>query len=129
MIPGVPASAGASGGRPAIGVFHGKIFSENGKKVLTFSRSYGIINHAVENSDSLGGVAQLGERLNGIQEVIGSIPTVSTKEKDLRKQVFFFGGGYALCLRQRAPPALCAGGLFNVEETPDGFPPQLFPFR
>ena len=25
-----------------------------------------------------GGVAQLGERLNGIQEVMGSIPTVST---------------------------------------------------
>jgi hypothetical protein len=25
-----------------------------------------------------GGVAQLGERLNGIQKVIGSIPTVST---------------------------------------------------
>ena len=28
----------------------------------------------------LGGVAQLGERLNGIQEVMGSIPTVSTKK-------------------------------------------------
>ena len=28
-----------------------------------------------------GGVAQLGERLNGIQEVMGSIPTVSTKTK------------------------------------------------
>ena len=27
-----------------------------------------------------GGVAQLGERLNGIQEVMGSIPTVSTKK-------------------------------------------------
>ena len=27
----------------------------------------------------LGGVAQLGERLNGIQEVKGSIPSVSTK--------------------------------------------------
>ena len=27
----------------------------------------------------IGGVAQLGERLNGIQEVMGSIPTVSTK--------------------------------------------------
>ena len=28
-----------------------------------------------------GGVAQLGERLNGIQEVMGSIPTISTKNK------------------------------------------------
>ena len=31
------------------------------------------------NDQAFGGVAQLGERLNGIQEVIGSIPTVSTK--------------------------------------------------
>ena len=28
-----------------------------------------------------GVVAQLGERLNGIQEVVGSIPTSSTKQK------------------------------------------------
>ena len=27
-----------------------------------------------------GGIAQLGERLNGIQEVSGSIPLISTKE-------------------------------------------------
>ena len=30
---------------------------------------------------SLGGVAHLGERLNGIQEVVGSIPIVSTKKR------------------------------------------------
>ena len=30
---------------------------------------------------SFGGVAQLGERLNGIQEVMGSIPTISTNKK------------------------------------------------
>ncbi len=35
-----------------------------------------------------GGVAQLGERLNGIQEVIGSIPTVSTRKNH------FFGSGF-----------------------------------
>ena len=28
-----------------------------------------------------GGIAQLGERLNGIQEVSGSIPLISTKQK------------------------------------------------
>ena len=28
-----------------------------------------------------GGIAQLGERLNGIQEVSGSIPLISTNEK------------------------------------------------
>ena len=32
-----------------------------------------------------GGIAQLGERLNGIQEVSGSIPLISTKSLD------FFG--------------------------------------
>ena len=30
------------------------------------------------SSRKCGGVAQLGERLNGIQEVNGSIPSVST---------------------------------------------------
>ena len=30
-----------------------------------------------------GGVAHLGERLNGIQEVVGSIPIVSTTEVKL----------------------------------------------
>ena len=36
---------------------------------------------------SYGGIAQLGERLNGIQEVSGSIPLISTKVSDgtLRK--------------------------------------------
>ena len=36
-----------------------------------------------------GGVAQLGERLNGIQEVMGSTPTVSTL-KSLYLQAFLF---------------------------------------
>ncbi len=75
-----------------------------------------------------GGVAQLGERLNGIQEVIGSIPTVSTKKKDRRKAVFLFGGLTAFAYGKGRPGAEHRG-LFNVEETPDGFPPQLFPFR
>ena len=30
-----------------------------------------------------GGVAHLGERLNGIQEVVGSIPIVSTKSNTI----------------------------------------------
>ena len=32
------------------------------------------------DSERLGGIAQLGERLNGIQEVSGSIPLISTIE-------------------------------------------------
>ena len=30
----------------------------------------------------VGGIAQLGERLNGIQEVTGSIPVISTKRPE-----------------------------------------------
>ena len=37
-----------------------------------------------------GGVAHLGERLNGIQEVVGSIPIVSTKKPELSKSSGFF---------------------------------------
>lgn len=33
----------------------------------------------IENFPIYGGVAHLGERLNGIQEVRGSIPLISTK--------------------------------------------------
>ncbi len=43
----------------------------------------------LRNSVVFGGVAQLGERLNGIQEVIGSIPTVSTNEKRTASAVLF----------------------------------------
>ena len=35
------------------------------------------------NVVSYGGIAQLGERLNGIQEVSGSIPLISTISKRL----------------------------------------------
>ena len=38
-----------------------------------------IYNSSVEH----GGIAQLGERLNGIQEVSGSIPLISTKKRPL----------------------------------------------
>ena len=42
-----------------------------------------------ENS-SYGGIAQLGERLNGIQEVSGSIPLISTKKNETKLVSFFF---------------------------------------
>ena len=44
-----------------------------------------------------GGVAQLGERLNGIQEVIGSIPTVSTTKKDRFGGLFLLVETVAIC--------------------------------
>ena len=48
----------------------------------------------------LGGVAQLGERLTGSQEVRGSIPLVSTQEsKSLRvsSEAFFIHGVIRAC--------------------------------
>ena len=36
-----------------------------------------------------GGIAQLGERLNGIQEVSGSIPLISTKNRKANALRFF----------------------------------------
>ena len=37
-------------------------------------------NKALDSCITCGGVAHLGERLNGIQEVVGSIPIVSTRK-------------------------------------------------
>ncbi len=39
---------------------------------------------ATYNARSFGGIAQLGERLHGMQEVSGSIPLTSTKEGPYR---------------------------------------------
>ena len=43
-----------------------------------------------ETAQTFGGIAQMGERLNGIQEVIGSIPIISTKERHTLRCVFSF---------------------------------------
>ena len=42
---------------------------------------------------NVGGIAQLGERLHGMQEVSGSIPLSSTKIQNPR-----FGGGFCFYL-------------------------------
>ena len=55
------------------------------KKVLAFFQKHDIINLASRERKSeakYGGIAQLGERLNGIQEVSGSIPLISTKSSE-----------------------------------------------
>ena len=46
--------------------------------MLAFSAFLCYTNFAV------GGIAQLGERLNGIQEVSGSIPLISTKHLEIQ---------------------------------------------
>ena len=55
------------------------------------------------NNKALGGVAHLGERLNGIQEVVGSIPIISTKRKKGTVRCLFLLSG-----RRRAHPSLSA---------------------
>ncbi len=42
---------------------------------------YNVNRSEMNTYDSFGGIAQLGERLNGIQEVSGSIPLISTNKK------------------------------------------------
>ncbi len=54
------------------------------KKILIFIYNYAIVIVL------FGGIAQLGERLNGIQEVSGSIPLISTKGKGTAFAVPFF---------------------------------------
>ena len=49
------------------------------KKVLTIRKKSASISHVLFRAKVHGGIAQLGERLNGIQEVSGSIPLISTK--------------------------------------------------
>ncbi len=50
------------------------------KKPLTKAPVIAIIRKLFEAAIVYGGIAQLGERLNGIQEVSGSIPLISTTE-------------------------------------------------
>ena len=50
------------------------------KKAIDKFRMYAIIQKLSEQRTKYGGIAQLGERLNGIQEVSGSIPLISTKK-------------------------------------------------
>ena len=61
------------------------IFSEKQKKRLAFLSAVCYYKKALRHGakSKYGGIAQLGERLNGIQEVSGSIPLISTK-KDLK---------------------------------------------
>ena len=52
------------------------------EKLLTSKCFSAKIASARKGLGEYGGIAQLGERLNGIQEVSGSIPLISTKKKD-----------------------------------------------
>ena len=64
------------------------IFTIFSKNPLTNPPCVAIIQKLSDSIIEFGGIAQLGERLNGIQEVSGSIPLISTNEhlksKDFR---------------------------------------------
>ena len=50
-----------------------------------------ILAHVPNGNKRLGGIAQLGERLTGSQEVSGSIPLISTKkERHVKACLSFF---------------------------------------
>ena len=65
------------------------------KNLLTFANSFAIITHVVRSKHpddaSCGGLAQLGERLHGMQEVTGSIPVFST----ISRLIEFLSGGFS----------------------------------
>ena len=50
------------------------------KKGIDIFRKCAIIQKLSDSEEKFGGIAQLGERLNGIQEVSGSIPLISTRK-------------------------------------------------
>ena len=58
---------------------------------------------------AIGGIAQLGERLNGIQEVSGSIPLISTTGKSRNRLI----SGLFLCFSH-----LFGGVLFPFKRSP-----------
>ena len=53
---------------------------------------------------SYGGVAQLGERLHGMQEVTGSIPVISTRTKALGN----FAGRFSFYIASKPPTGRAA---------------------
>ena len=65
-------------------------FFKKSKKMLDISAECAIIQKLSEQRTKYGGIAQLGERLNGIQEVSGSIPLISTNS-NRKVGLFSFG--------------------------------------
>ena len=67
---------------------------------------------AVSQQVKYGGIAQLGERLNGIQEVSGSIPLISTKEASKSSDFEAFSFVFAIFCVKKVPLNRC--GTFSV---------------
>ena len=67
-----------------------KIKLKKAKIPLDKSATYAIIQKLSDSAIEHGGIAQLGERLNGIQEVSGSIPLISTKNTVFHHEIRCF---------------------------------------
>ncbi len=86
---------------------------------MTFHRLVSIISFveseqlATENL-KYGGIAQLGERLNGIQEVSGSIPLISTN--------FKFFGLFAIITTEYGGIAQLGERLNGIQEVSGSIP-------
>ena len=83
--------------------------------VIKFYPLKWIILRTFGDKYGLGGIAQLGERLNGIQEVSGSIPLISTKNRDscsrkVHESLFYYHRNLSGYLIQS-----CEDALFQVE--------------
>ena len=82
--------------------------------MLTTALLTGIIDHVVRGRHtSSGGLAQLGERLHGMQEVSGSIPLFSTK-----KALYFAGSTVLFFLLKPMGAALLRLQRFRPSYTP-----------
>ena len=77
-----------------------------------------------ERDTKYGGIAQLGERLNGIQEVSGSIPLISTIGKPTTTEYGLCGGIAQLgaCVIENMPP------LSDQQSTTSYSVPYKLPF-
>ena len=69
---------------------------------MTNRRPFAILKN-VPHGTKYGGIAQLGERLNGIQEVSGSIPLISTKGY-AKRLVFVRKQAFSLSVMKSAYP-------------------------
>ena len=91
------------------------------KKGLQLKRGCAIILSFLERNartTKYGGIAQLGERLNGIQEVSGSIPLISTKKHSISFEIECFSILFSL---------FCAGH-FHLGQQMDNRPSQFLLF-
>ena len=65
---------------PQASIFCMEIILDFLKKPIDIFANHVIIQKLSDTATKYGGIAQLGERLNGIQEVSGSIPLISTRK-------------------------------------------------